>query len=190
MTTTHVAPPVTGTPDPETRALPPAAYVITGLATLALGIIVLLWPDTTLVVVAVLFGVQIILSGILQLVGAWHSPATPGVRALLGVLGLAALALGVMLVLHPFTSLGVLVLLVALGWLAQAVADLMAGARAQGGRRWGLWALALVAVAGAVVLLVWPELTLLVMVRIAGWTLVVVGLLEIISVFVHRARHA
>lgn len=183
MATTHAAAAPVGTPDPETRALPTLAYVVTGLATLALGVIVLAWPDKTLAVVAALFGVQLIVSGTFQVVGAIRSPATAGVKVLLGALGVAGITAGVICLFRPFTSLGVLVLLIAIGWFAQAIADVTAGIRAQGGRRYGLLALGLLVFLGAMALLLWPALSLLVMVRVAGWVLVGVGLVEILSVF-------
>ncbi len=189
MATIHAAPTTISAPDPETRALPTFAYVVTGLATVALGVMVLVWPDRTLAVVAALFGVQLIVTGVFQIVGAVQSPASTGVRALLGGLGVAGVVAGLICLFRPFTSLGVLVLLVAIGWFAQAFADVTAGVRAQGARRYGLLLLGALAFLGAVTLLAWPALSLLVMARVAGWFLVAVGLVEILSVFTgSRAR--
>jgi uncharacterized membrane protein HdeD (DUF308 family) len=177
-------------PDPETRALPTAAYVINGLATLALGIMILAWPEATLAVVAALFGIHLLFIGVVQVYGALRSPASGAVRVLLGFLGAVAAVAGVICIISPFTSLKVLVILTAIGWFAQALADAVAGTRAEGVRRWFLWGLALIAVVGALVLVTWPEISLLVIVRIAGWTLVVLGIAQLVTLAVRRSKEA
>lgn len=190
MTSTSADPATPVAPDPETRALPTLAYVVTGVATLALGIMVLAWPGKTLAVVAALVGVQLLFIGVLQLAGAFRSPAPIGIRVLLAVLGLAAVVAGVVCLLSPFTSLSVLVFWVAIGWFAQGIADAVAGARAKGTRRLGLWGLAVIAVIGAIVLLAWPALSLLVMVRFAGWFLIILGLSELFTLVLRPGKGA
>ncbi len=177
-------------PDPETRALPTAAYVVNGVATLALGVIVLAWPKATLAVVAALFGIHLLFVGMVQVFGALRSPASGGVRVLLGLLGAVAAVAGIICILSPFTSLTVLVILTAIGWFAQAIADAVAGSRAEGARRWFMWGLAVISAVGAIVLVTWPEISLLVIVRVAGWTLVVLGIAQIVTLLVRRTREA
>lgn len=190
MTETNLSAPLVSAPDPETRGLPTAAYVVNGLATLALGIMVLVWPEATLAVVAALFGIHLLFIGLVQTFGALRSPASGGVRVLLGLLGVVAAVAGVICIVSPFTSLTVLVIWVSIGWMAQAVAEAVAGARAEGARRFALWGLAVIAAGGAIVLLVWPSLSLLVMVRLAGWFLVVLGISELLALVVRRGRKA
>jgi uncharacterized membrane protein HdeD (DUF308 family) len=189
MSSSHLTSSVT-VPDPETRALPTAAYVVNGLATLALGVVILAWPEATLAVVAALFGIHLLFIGMVQVFGALRSPASGAVRVLLGLLGAVAAVVGVICILSPFTSLKVLVFLTAIGWFAQAIADAVAGTRAEGVRRWFLWGLAVIAAVGALVLLTWPEISLLVIVRIAGWTLVVLGVAQLVTLVLRRGKEA
>lgn len=165
------------------RALPLPVYALNALVVLALGIMVLVWPEATLAIVAVLFGLHLILLGVLQVVAGLKAPISTGLRVLVGVLGVVLVVLGIVCVLHPFTSLGVLVFLIAAGWMADAIAGAISGAAERGGARWGSWALAAISLVAAVVLLVWPKLTLLVMVKFAGWMLVIFGVIQLIDAF-------
>ena len=59
-----------------------------GVLTLLAGVAVLAWPGRTLVVIAVLFGVQLIVTGIFRFVAAFATDdLTGGTRVLLAVLG-------------------------------------------------------------------------------------------------------
>lgn len=162
-------------------SLPTAAYVINGVATIALGIMILVWPKATLAVVAVLFGVHLLFLGISTFAGAFGSQRHPALRVLLGILGAYLIVAGVICILHPFTSLKVLVILTAIGWIASAIGDFATGARREGGARWGSWLLGLVGLIGAVVILVWPKLTLLTLVGFAGVVLIAWGVFLLIA---------
>jgi hypothetical protein len=66
-----------------------------GIITVLLGIIVLAWPGRTLLVVAVLFGAQLIVMGIFRFVNAIATEGlTSGNRALLALLGVLSLIIG------------------------------------------------------------------------------------------------
>jgi uncharacterized membrane protein HdeD (DUF308 family) len=66
-----------------------------GIITLLIGIVALVWPGRTLVVVAVLFGIQLIVMGIFRFVSAFASDdATGGTRVLLALLGVLSLIIG------------------------------------------------------------------------------------------------
>ena len=66
-----------------------------GIITVLLGIIALAWPGRTLLVVAVLFGAQLIVMGIFRFVNAIAAEdLTSGNRALLALLGVLSLIIG------------------------------------------------------------------------------------------------
>src|SRR4030088_150108 len=63
-----------------------------GVITLVAGVAVLAWPGRTLVVIAVLFGIQLIVTGLFRFVAAFASDdLTGGTRVLLAVLGVLSL---------------------------------------------------------------------------------------------------
>ena len=66
-----------------------------GLISAVVGLLVLAWPGRTVVVLAVLFGIQLIVAGIFRFVAALAShDATGGVRVLFAVLGVLSLVVG------------------------------------------------------------------------------------------------
>ncbi len=72
-----------------------------GIITLLAGIVVLAWPGATLLVIAVLFGVQLIIAGIFRFVGAFATEdASGGTRVLLALLGVLSVIIGLWAVRH------------------------------------------------------------------------------------------
>ena len=66
-----------------------------GVLTLIAGVAVLAWPGETLLVLAVLFGIQLIVSGIFRFVAALaSSDLTGGTRVLLALLGVLSIIIG------------------------------------------------------------------------------------------------
>lgn len=168
----------------------PAAAVIalTGAAALVLGIMILAWPGLTLGVIAVLFGIQLISMGALQLAAAASTPVMPVLRILIALLGVLVMAIGVVCLFDTFASLHMLAVFTAIGWLGDAVASFVRGAHGQGGLRWGSWIFGVVSLVGAVVLLSWPGLSLDVLARLAGWILVGVGISQLVVVATDSRR--
>ena len=77
-----------------------------GILTLLAGVIVLAWPGETLLVLAVLFGVQLIVSGIFRFVAALGSAdLTGGTRVMLGLLGVLSIIIGLWAVRHVVLTL-------------------------------------------------------------------------------------
>lgn len=102
------------------------------------------------------------------------------------MLGLYLIVAGIICILHPFTSLRVLVILTAIGWLAQGFGDFLSGSHRQGSARLAHWVLGLITIGGAIVLLFWPGLSLAVLVWLAGWFLVAFGVLQLVRVLSAR----
>src|SRR5690242_16714771 len=72
-----------------------------GIITLAAGVAVLVWPSETLLVIAVLFGVQLIVSGIFRFVAALAiDDLSGGTRVLLALLAVLSIIVGLWAVRH------------------------------------------------------------------------------------------
>jgi uncharacterized membrane protein HdeD (DUF308 family) len=83
-----------------------------GIITLVIGIVALVWPGRTLLVVAVLFGIQLIVMGIFRFVGALASDdVSGGSRALLALLGVLSLIIGLYAARHVLVTLLALALI-------------------------------------------------------------------------------
>src|ERR1700687_6292178 len=96
-----------------------------GVLTLLAGVAVLAWPGRTLVVIAVLFGVQLIVTGIFRFVAAFATDdLTGGTRVLLAVLGVLSLIIGLYAVRHVLVTLLALALLLGIFWIIRGAGGL------------------------------------------------------------------
>ena len=93
-----------------------------GVIAIVLGIVVLAWPDRTLVVVGVLFGLYLLISGIGQIVMASGAHVSGGLRALGFVSGALFILLGLMCFRSSFRSVALLGIWIGIGWLFRGVA--------------------------------------------------------------------
>jgi uncharacterized membrane protein HdeD (DUF308 family) len=160
-----------------------------GVITLATGIAVLIWPGRTLLVVAVLFGVQLIVTGIFRFGAAFAADESGAQRVLLALLGVFSLIVGLYAVRHIFITLLALGLLLGIFWVVSGTIELFNAIqhRTMGSRAWTALMGVLSIVAG-LVLLAYPGLSLLTLAILLSVWLVVLGLMEITAAF--RLRSA
>lgn len=177
----------------DAAAGPPAlwsgAVVAIGVVSVVLGVIVLVWPKATLLVVAIVFGLQLIAAGAVRIAVTRELPADPGwVRPVSIALGVLTIIAGIICLFRPGTSLVVIAILIAAGWIAEGVAALahgFASGRSAGARVFLLVFGAISIIAGIVVA-VWPGETLVILTRVGGILLIVLGVAELVTVFVAR----
>jgi uncharacterized membrane protein HdeD (DUF308 family) len=160
-----------------------------GVITLATGIAVLILPGRTLLVVAVLFGVQLIVTGIFRFGAAFAADESGAQRVLLALLGVFSLIVGLYAVRHIFITLLALGLLLGIFWVVSGTIELFNAIqhRTMGSRAWTALMGVLSIVAG-LVLLAYPGLSLLTLAILLSVWLVVLGLMEITAAF--RLRSA
>ena len=156
-----------------------------GLISILLGVAMMVWPQVTVGVVALLLGVSLIVSGVFGLVASFseHEEQTSS-RVLTGISGALSILLGVLCFRGVFQAVEILALFVGIGWLMRGIFDLVAGLQAKGrpGRGWVITVGILGIIAGVVVL-VWPAPTLTVLAWIGGLWLVLLGIVQVIAAF-------
>ena len=86
-------------------------FLFEGIIGLLIGIIALVWPGITMVILLYIIAVWAILTGLLELFGAIAIPWEAATRWLLGFGGVLSLILGVLMFVFPITSLFVIVIL-------------------------------------------------------------------------------
>jgi len=162
-----------------------------GLLSLALGVVVLVWPGQSVVAAAAVFGVYLLASGIAQVIAAFtvHVPASS--RVLLFLSGALSVALGVY-AFHDFkngAAVWVLAAWIGLGFLFQGVAVtvLAINHKELPERGWYIFAGVLSVLAGIVVIAL-PISSIVVLAIVAGVWLVVIGTAQI--VWAVKARKA
>jgi uncharacterized membrane protein HdeD (DUF308 family) len=100
------------------------ALGLSGLLSVAFGVMILIWPSISLYVLTILFGAYATASGIIRL-GSALSGAAMGARGWLVVSGLLGIAVGVMVLL--WTGISALALLYVIGAYAIALGILVIG---------------------------------------------------------------
>jgi uncharacterized membrane protein HdeD (DUF308 family) len=161
-----------------------------GILTLIAGVAVLAWPGETLLVVAVLFGVQLIFSGFYRLGAAFASQdASGGTRVLFALLGILSVIIGLWAIRHVLLTLLALTVFLGIFWVVNGVIDIFAALshREMPARGHSVLIGILSAIAGLIVL-AFPGLTLLGLAVILGIWLLMFGILEISAALRIRGR--
>ncbi|MER5520103.1 HdeD family acid-resistance protein [Streptomyces sp. NPDC002763] len=174
------------------HALSKAAWqtvLLTGIASLILGVLVLVWPGASLLAAGVLFGIYLLISGIFQLVAAFGTHKTTSLRVLAFISGALSILLGLFCFRGPLESILLLALWIGIGWLIRGITQTIAAVHDPGmpARGWMVF-LGIVTFIAGIVLIVSPFESVAVLTLVAGIWLVVVGIVEIISAFGIRSR--
>ncbi|WP_067659010.1 HdeD family acid-resistance protein [Nocardia harenae] len=176
MTTTEAA-------EGPVQALARAAWqtiLVTGILSVILGVLILVWPGATLAVAGVLFGIYLVVSGVLQLLAAFGAPASTGLRVLAFISGVLSIVLGVFCFRDEIASLLLLGIFIGIGWLFRGIGAVMAAVSEPNlpGRGVQGFFGVVTAIAG-VVLVIWPVGSVATLAWVAGIWLVVIGIMEI-----------
>ncbi|MCV2393176.1 DUF308 domain-containing protein [Actinotalea sp. M2MS4P-6] len=157
------------------------------ILTALLGVAVLVWPGATLLVIAVLFAVQIFISGIYYLVAAFSDDdASGGGRVLLGLLGALALLAGVLALRHPLQTLAVLAIIIGAWWLVSGVLQVVAAFRpGVPGRGWTFVG-GVISIAAGIVVLSSPGISLVFLTWMLGLWLLIEGVVLVFVAFSTR----
>ncbi|GID25535.1 HdeD family acid-resistance protein [Paractinoplanes brasiliensis] len=153
---------------------------VLGILTVAVGVAALVWPEATIRVVGLLFGLNLLVTGLIRaglcLVVSWY----PVLYRVLGVVfGVLSAIVGIICMRNVLASAVLLIVFVAIGWLLDGIIELssaLAGAQ-DPLRMWRAAAGAVYLLAGVVVL-VWPALSLRVFLVVGAVALIVVGIAQ------------
>jgi uncharacterized membrane protein HdeD (DUF308 family) len=158
------------------------AVLLIGISAVLLGALVLAWPGATLVVLGVLFGIYLLVSGLLQIVAAFGTHAEASLRVLAFISGALSIALGVLCFRSAFESILLLAVWIGVAWLFRGIAQTAAAASdaAMPARGWQLFAGVVGTLAGLVVIAS-PFNSIGILTVFAGVWLLVTGVAEIIS---------
>jgi uncharacterized membrane protein HdeD (DUF308 family) len=156
-----------------------------GVITLLAGLAVLVWPGRTLVVVAVIFGLQLIVMGIFRFVGAFASDdQSGGTRVLMALLGVLSLIIGLYALRHVLITLLALALLLGIFWIVSGAVELFSALSHREMRHRGWTGLmGVLSVLAGVVVLAYPGISLLLLAVVLSVWLVLFGLMQITMAF-------
>ncbi|WP_156724580.1 HdeD family acid-resistance protein [Streptomyces apocyni] len=165
------------------------AVLFAGLATLVLGVLILVWPGASLVVAGVLFGLYLLVSGILQVVAAFGTHVSTALRVMAFISGALSILLGLFCFRGAMQSILLLALWIGIGWLFRGITQTVAAASdpAMPARGWQV-ALGVISALAGVVLITSPLDSVAVLTLLCGWWLVALGVIEIVTAFQVRSR--
>jgi uncharacterized membrane protein HdeD (DUF308 family) len=167
--------------------------LVFGIVTLLAGLLALVWPGRTVVVIAVLFGIQLVVAGIFRFVAAFAADdETGGTRVLLALLGVLSLIVGLYAVRHLQVTIAALALLLGIFWIVNGAVETFAALSHRGmqGRGWTIF-MGLLSIAAGIVVLVYPAISLATLAIVLGLWLLVFGIMEIVAAFrLRQAGHA
>ena len=166
-------------------ALSKAAWqvvLLTGVASLILGVLVLVWPGASLFAAGILFGVYLLISGVFQLVAAFGTHRATSLRVLAFISGALSIVLGLFCFRGPMQSILLLALWIGIGWLIRGITQTLAAVhdKTMPARGWQIF-LGIVTFVAGIVLIDSPFRSVAVLTLVCGIWLVAVGVVEIIT---------
>jgi uncharacterized membrane protein HdeD (DUF308 family) len=156
------------------------------------GAAALVWPDVTVRVVGILFGLNLALTGFVRAALIMLMPAYPVPYRITAVcLGCLTAAVGVWCLLNVTASAILLVLAVGIGWLFAGTTDLVLGMAGDRDllRGWRL-GIGTAVVLASIAVMAWRSLTVDSFVAIGAAFLIVIGMAEALAGLLEHRRHS
>jgi uncharacterized membrane protein HdeD (DUF308 family) len=159
-------------------------FVVLGVVCVGVGIITIVWPDKTLLVLGVFIGIFLMVAAIMEIVDAIFGD--PGGRALSALLGVITLIAGLICFRRPGESLLAIVVVLGIYLVAAGVFRIVRALGSEGRRWWGVGLGAFDAIVG-IVILSWPELGLATLAVFFAISMLLRGIVTIVIGFKMRA---
>jgi uncharacterized membrane protein HdeD (DUF308 family) len=161
------------------------ATLVLGVLTLILGIIVSFHPSGSLNVVAVLFGILMILSGIFHLIRIFDRDERHRIWA--GIAGLLFVVIGVVLIRHLHLTVALIGLVIGITWVVQGLTALIGGLSGgvREGKAWWI-AFGVISVIAGIVVVSAPVTSVNALAVLLGIWFIIMGIFEIVAGFLLR----
>jgi uncharacterized membrane protein HdeD (DUF308 family) len=160
-----------------------------GALSAVLGVLILAWPGTSILVASTLFGVYLLVSGFVGVAMAFTLPESAGMRVMLFISGVLSVILAALCLRNFGDPYPVLLLSIWIGvsFIVQgfAIVAVAISYKALPSRGWYGVLGVLSVIAGAVVV-AWPWDSIVVLTLYAGIFLFVMGIVQIVQGFVMR----
>jgi uncharacterized membrane protein HdeD (DUF308 family) len=162
--------------------------LISGVLSLILGGLILVWPGRTVLVAAIVFGIYLLVSGIAQVIFAFSLHVSAGSRILLFISGAASLILAVLAFRHfgtdPLIAILLLAIWIGVGFIFRGVATTISAISdpTLPGRAWSIF-VGVISLLAGIVVLASPFASIVTLAIVVGVWFVVIGVFEIVSSF-------
>lgn len=157
-----------------------SSMIVTAVAGIVLGFLLLFWPGISLLVAATLFGVALVVGGLYRIVFGATLPASTGFRWWMIILGVLMAVAGVICLAHPVTTLVFIAIMIGIAWIFQGLHDLIAGiAGTTSGSRWLAAIGGIIGVVAGILVMVLPITALGTFAVFGGILLIVVSIVTL-----------
>lgn len=154
------------------------ALLFGGVCMIAAGIVLLAWPHATLLVVAILVGLALIVSGVIKLYEGFTAHGeSGGMRAAYVVIGLLAVLAGLYCLRHHALSILLIAFVTGVYFIMHGIADIGVAISARVPGRWVRALLGVFSLFAGVIMIAWPALTLVLLLTIVAAWLILYGLM-------------
>lgn len=153
-----------------------------GIISIIVGLLAIVWPGKTIVVVAILLAIYLIVSGIFEIVRGFGSGLTGGMRALFIITGIISVILGIFAIRSAFQAVEILAIFIGIAFLFRGFGALFAGIDSKDGRGFNIF-FGIISLLAGIVVLVWPGISLVTLAWVVGIMLVITGIYELIAAF-------
>jgi uncharacterized membrane protein HdeD (DUF308 family) len=158
------------------------AAILSGLLAVVLGVVMLAWPQPSIVAAAVLLGVYLVVSGVALVFLAFSLPASAGSRFLTFISGVASVALGILAFRHFGEGYAILLLAiwVATGFIIRGVFVTASAISVPGfpGRGWAI-VFGFISIIAGFVMLAYPFDSIETLALVVGACLIILGEVEV-----------
>ncbi len=162
-----------------------ALLITVGVLTLVAGLLVVFWPGATAIVLAVIFGVQLIILGIYRLVlSIAAGEESTGTRVFFAIIGILSIVIGILCLRDPLLTIAALGLLLGLVWTITGIVEIVHAFTGEKGSGRG-WLLAggLLSLIAGIIVLFYPAISIVVLAWVMGIFLVIYGVIMIVQGF-------
>jgi uncharacterized membrane protein HdeD (DUF308 family) len=166
-----------------------------GILMVIAGVFAVAWPGPTVLVLAILFGIQILVSGIFSFINAFAADESGGMRVWNVIIGILGILVGLYAIRHIIVSVVALALLIGIYWVAYGIAQIYTAiAHQEAPHRGWLGFIGALSVIAGIIVIMWPAPSLVTLAIVLGIWLIIYGIMEISLAFrvrstVHHVQH-
>jgi uncharacterized membrane protein HdeD (DUF308 family) len=174
--------------DIEVRRVVRRWSIVGGSAAVVVGIIGLLWPESALRSIALIFGVYLVVVGVLRVSSALSDPPLSGWKLLQLAFGVVVVIAGVLCLNNPFESLTALTVIIGVGWILDGVAAILTSLVGSRAERW--WTIVLgggISILAGVIVMATPYTAFRAFLFLGSSLLVVIGAVTLLTLVPRRS---
>jgi uncharacterized membrane protein HdeD (DUF308 family) len=149
-----------------------------------LGVMVLAWPGVTVEIAAVIFGIYLLVSGVMQLAFAFGTHVNGSVRVLAFISGALSIVVGLFCFRSPLQSILLLALWIGIGWIFRGITLVIAAVsdHTMPVRGWQI-VIGVFNVLAGIVLIDAPFESTVILAILGGASLIALGVVEAMTAF-------